>query len=648
MLAGRHQVGLDPPLRSAAAVTPPTAATLSPAKARASRPNSSNFSRIARTAFTEVNPIHSYRPVTRPLTAFSIWCGVRGGSTEIVGTTCGDRAVLGEPRDHRARPAPWCAARAPASRTAAWSRTRSRRRAAPRPPRRRRSPGRSSRAAGSASATSPRVQRTVRWLTVVPCEVTATGVCGSAAGRQQPRGGGRRRRRRRPAPPAWSSAAGVRGPVDLGAVRVHARATPDGAGRGQRDARRRRGRRSPRRRPGTTSKRDALLAAGGDLLGQPGERRGVAVHQPDDAPARRRGPDDELGAGRPGSSAGRPRRTRRRATSTLGRQCAATSSLAAGLVEDDDVGLGEALDGAQRQQPLVTGAGPDERDLAPAVGVRGTGGTHRSPSLAGRAGRWIGPGGALRVRRASPGACGRLAAATQRRAAPSSTSSWRRAPCPSSCGVVDRAASAERRSITDAVDGRRRRPRSEQLGRRPRPVRRTSASAPSGRGASRLERGEQGPLGGDGGAGRAGRRGGGRARPRTAPSSGAVTALDGERALPGSGQHDQRVEHLGGLGGPAQPQQPGPGQHDRVERARRRRAAAGCRRCRGRPTTSRPRPSARSWAARRGEPGADPGARRAARRGSARRGRPATSRGSSRGGTAASDQAGRRRRSAGP
>ena len=48
-----------PHSRSAAAVTPPTAATLRPAKARASRPNSSNFSRIALTALTDVKPIHS-------------------------------------------------------------------------------------------------------------------------------------------------------------------------------------------------------------------------------------------------------------------------------------------------------------------------------------------------------------------------------------------------------------------------------------------------------------------------------------------------------------------------------------------------------------------------------------------------------------
>ena len=48
-----------PQSRSAWAVTPPTAATFRPANERASRPNSSNFSRMARTALTEVKPTHS-------------------------------------------------------------------------------------------------------------------------------------------------------------------------------------------------------------------------------------------------------------------------------------------------------------------------------------------------------------------------------------------------------------------------------------------------------------------------------------------------------------------------------------------------------------------------------------------------------------
>ena len=71
----------------ACAVTSPTTATLSPEKARASSPYSSNFSRTALTALTEVKATHSYRPSTRPRIALSICIGLRGGSTEMVGTS---------------------------------------------------------------------------------------------------------------------------------------------------------------------------------------------------------------------------------------------------------------------------------------------------------------------------------------------------------------------------------------------------------------------------------------------------------------------------------------------------------------------------------------------------------------------------------
>ena len=71
------------------AVCSPTAAIFSPAKARASRPYSSNFSRTAFTAFELVNTTHWYRPDTRPWRARSICWGVRGGSTEMVGTSTG-------------------------------------------------------------------------------------------------------------------------------------------------------------------------------------------------------------------------------------------------------------------------------------------------------------------------------------------------------------------------------------------------------------------------------------------------------------------------------------------------------------------------------------------------------------------------------
>ena len=62
-----------PNARTASAVDSPTQATFTPAKARASSPYSSNFSRTALTALVEVKTIHSYRPVTRPLIARSIW-----------------------------------------------------------------------------------------------------------------------------------------------------------------------------------------------------------------------------------------------------------------------------------------------------------------------------------------------------------------------------------------------------------------------------------------------------------------------------------------------------------------------------------------------------------------------------------------------
>ena len=41
-------------------------------------------------------------------------------------------------------------------------------------------------------------------------------------------------------------------------------------------------------------------------------------------------------------------------------------------------------------------------------------------------------------------------------------------------------------------------------------------------------------------------------------------ALDRQRALPGGGEHLQRVEHLGHVVHPSEPGEAGPGQHDRV------------------------------------------------------------------------------------
>ena len=78
-----------PNARTASAVASPMQAILTPPKCRASRPCSANFSQTARTALTEVKITQAYRPSTRPLIARSIWAGVRGGSTAIVGTSHG-------------------------------------------------------------------------------------------------------------------------------------------------------------------------------------------------------------------------------------------------------------------------------------------------------------------------------------------------------------------------------------------------------------------------------------------------------------------------------------------------------------------------------------------------------------------------------
>src|SRR5215207_3637708 len=81
--------GLTPNDSTALAVASPIQAIFTPANARASSPNSANFSQTALTALVDVKTTHSYRPVTRPLIARSIWAGVRGGSTAMVGTSTG-------------------------------------------------------------------------------------------------------------------------------------------------------------------------------------------------------------------------------------------------------------------------------------------------------------------------------------------------------------------------------------------------------------------------------------------------------------------------------------------------------------------------------------------------------------------------------
>ena len=89
----------------------------------------------------------------------------------------------------------------------------------------------------------------------------------------------------------------------------------------------------------------------------------------------------------------------------------------------------------------------------------------------------------------------------------------------------------------------------------------TSASAPTGRAAARLERREHGALGLDGGAGgRVVERG-----ERRHQVGVGRAALDGQGALAGRGKHLERVEHLGDGVEPAEPREAGPGEQDRVE-----------------------------------------------------------------------------------
>ena len=112
-----------PQSRSASAVTPPTAAILSPANARASRPNSSNFSRTARTAFTRREPDPLVAAGDQALDRLLHL--VRGPRRLDRDRRhhLGDGAVLARAWRPSRRPAAWSAAPAPASRTAASSRT---------------------------------------------------------------------------------------------------------------------------------------------------------------------------------------------------------------------------------------------------------------------------------------------------------------------------------------------------------------------------------------------------------------------------------------------------------------------------------------------------------------------------------------------
>ena len=127
-----------------------------------------------------MNAIHWYLPVTRPLTARSICCGVRGGSTAMVGTCSGtapqarSRAVTSPAcsfvRGTRTRQpnnglvsnqesSRWAATPSPTTATAGpWA------------------VSRLTPAALRSAVTDPRVQTTLCWSVVVPFQVTANGV----------------------------------------------------------------------------------------------------------------------------------------------------------------------------------------------------------------------------------------------------------------------------------------------------------------------------------------------------------------------------------------------------------------------------------------------------------------------------------------
>ena len=172
---------------------------------------------------------------------------------------------------------------------------------------------------------------------------------------------------------------GVQRPVKVGVVgvqHVHRRHT----GRGERHPGVR-GDGRDRGHPGHDLEADALLAQGCQLLRETGERRRVAVHQANHLPAAPSSPDDELG---PGGARHRLAVLAEARVEHLdvGRRVVGEQGLAVHLVQDHDVGLGQPLGAAQREQPLVAGTGTDERDL-PGRRLAGAGGTHRSPSPAG-------------------------------------------------------------------------------------------------------------------------------------------------------------------------------------------------------------------------------------------------------------------------
>ncbi len=314
--------------------------------------------------------------------------------------------------------------------------------------------------------------------------------------------------------------------------------------------------------------------------------------------------DDELGARRRGSAAGRPRRSRRRRPRRR-RQNASTSAACSGDLGHHDVGGAEQVDGAHGQQLGVARAAADERhepDRQPDLvgGRRGSG-----RASAARRSRAVVDGGLRRL-----GAHSRLLAAVvgcvlllvllvmtpAPRSGPRPVVQHLLGQRPADHSASSGGPVAERRTARcrrwtapprAATARRRRRPR------RPRPAHPTGAEQPASRAASTARSASTAAR-----VPRVVQRGAHRvdevgvARRGTRPPAHPARA----RAASAAGRASRSPRRAGRAG----PARPGPG--PRRPTRRRRPCRSGCPRCRGSPTTSKPRPSAWSCAARRGDP----------------------------------------------
>ena len=319
---------------------------------------------------------------------------------------------------------------------------------------------------------------------------------------------------------------------------------------GQRDAGVRRDR-GDRGDAGHDLEAEAGLGAGRGLLGAGGVDERVAGHQPDDAHAALGLRDHDLGAGGVGQ---RLAVLAEAAVDELGAalgppsgrpSTARTERGVLGALGDHHVGLADQVGGAHGQQAGVTRAAADERHPpAAGGGLRWCRGWRRcwarvmrlafrsrSPAVSVP----VRPSAVLPPRRAcrSRGGCRR-----RRRRPGSPVADIRTASVPSgeSATALTQSSSPSSPSTTSA---------SAPIG-AAQPPSSVASTARSAVTAARV-------CGSS----------------RTATSRRQVvvgTGLDRQRTLPGSGQHLQRVEHLGRLVEPADPGQSGAGEHDRVVR----------------------------------------------------------------------------------